>query len=91
MPVDAPQLLATPAPQATTDSSLGTSQCGEGTQPDLTSDTHPLQVSEHPPPAPVQRFLTGSTLLSTLPLLLDEAQGNPRRGLCARLLGSRWL
>ena len=31
MPVDAPQLLVIPAPQATTHSSLGTSQCGEGT------------------------------------------------------------
>ena len=31
MPVDAPQLLDIPAPQATTHSSLGTSQCGEGT------------------------------------------------------------
>ena len=54
--------------------------------------THtPLQVSEHPrplSPAPVQRFLTGSTLFSTLPLLLDKTQGDPRWGLCARLLGS---
>ena len=41
MPVDAPKLLATPAPQATTDSSLGTSQCGEGMLPDLASDTLP--------------------------------------------------
>ena len=41
MPADAPQLLAIPAPQATTDSSLGISQCGEGTLPDLASDTLP--------------------------------------------------
>ena len=41
MPVDAPQLLVIPAPQATTHSSLGTSQCGEGTLPDLASDTGP--------------------------------------------------
>ena len=41
MPVDAPQLLAIPAPQATTDSSLGTSQRREGTQTDLASDTRP--------------------------------------------------
>ena len=41
MPVDAAQLLANPAPQATTDSSMGISQCGEWTLPDLASDTLP--------------------------------------------------
>ena len=47
--------------------------------PSLTSLlTHgPVQVSEHhppphPPPAPVHRFLTGSTLFSTLPSPLDK-------------------
>ena len=92
MPVDAPQLLAIPAPQATTDSSLGTSQCGEGTQPDLTSDTLPSPgLSANPPPVPVHRFLTGSTLFSTLPSPLDKVQGDPRWGLCARFLGSGGL
>ena len=45
MPVDAAQLLANPAPQATTDSSMGISQCGEWTLPDLPSDTLPLSGS----------------------------------------------
>ena len=50
MPVDAPQLLAIPVPQATTDSSLGTSQCGEGILPDLTSETLLSRSLSTPPP-----------------------------------------
>ena len=59
MPVDAPQLLAIPAPQATTDSSLGTSQCREGTQPDLTSDTRP-SMSLSTAPSRLQLLFRGS-------------------------------
>ena len=51
MPVDAPQLLAIPVPQATTDSSLGTSQCGEGILPDLTSETLLSRSLSQPAPS----------------------------------------